>query len=333
MNIGIPRGLSYFDYFPIWQTFFNELGLETTISPPTNKNILNKGVSLCVDDACLPVKVFHGHVADLKGKVDAIFIPRLVSIAPREFICPKFIGLPEMIKNSIEDLPPLMIFSYDLRKSIKDEKKAFMELGVQLGAKPRVIDRAYREARDRQTLYEIMLESGQNPLGVLHPQEKWGPINRGKGTIGIIGHTYLLYDRHLSMDIIAKIRDKGYNLKVPTNISWERIENNLEAMPKKLFWSYGKRMLGCGMEWLKGHEVDGIIFLSSFGCGVDSFVEELLHRYNARQLRLPFATFTLDEHSGQGGFNTRLEAFLDMMEWRNKDGYNLSPHGQDVYSS
>ena len=68
---------------------FKGLGFETVISSPTNKEILNKGVSLCVDDACLPVKLFHGHVADLVGRVDVIFIPRLISISPGEFICPE----------------------------------------------------------------------------------------------------------------------------------------------------------------------------------------------------------------------------------------------------
>lgn len=333
MNIGIPRALSYFDNFPIWQNFINQLGFKTTISSPTNKEILNKGVHLCVDDACLPLKVFHGHVADLIGRVDAIFIPRLVSIVPKEFICPKFIGLPEMIKNSIKDLPPLLIFNYDVHRGYKAERRAFQDLGMQLGANTKLIDKAYKEAKRKQALYEMMLESGENPLGILHPLEKWEPLRGAKGTIGIVGHSYLLYDRHLSMDIIKKVRDKGYNVKMPSNIPIEIIENNLKNMPKRLFWSYGKRMLGCGMEWLKGHKVEGIIFLSSFGCGIDSFIEELLHRYNARQLRLPLATFTLDEHSGQGGFNTRLEAFLDMMEWRDEGGYNISPHGKDVYSS
>ena len=57
----------------------------------------------------LPIKIFHGHVADLINKVDAIFVPRIISIAPREYICPKFLGLPDMIRNSISNLPPLMM--------------------------------------------------------------------------------------------------------------------------------------------------------------------------------------------------------------------------------
>ena len=333
MNIGIPRALLYFDYFPMWQTFLNYLGFSIIISPPTTKDILNIGVSLCVDDACLPVKLFHGHVAYLKEKVDVIFVPRLVSVAPGEFICPKFIGLPEMIKNSIENLPPLLIFNYNLYKDIRDKKDAFDDLGRQLGVSSSHVDRAYKEAISRQYIYEAMIESGQNPLAILHPKEKWDKLDYSKGVIGIIAHPYLVCDRYISMDIAKKIRDKGYDVRISANVPQTIRENNLETMPKRLFWSYGRNLLGSGIEWLKGNEVDGIIFLSSFGCGIDSFIEELIRRYNARQLRLPYAVFTIDEHSGQAGFDTRLEAFLDMLEWRCKDGYNFSPYGYDVYSS
>ena len=80
------------------EEFFEMLGYKTVVSNNTSKLILDNGVMNCVDDACLPVKLFHGHVIDLLGRADVIFIPRLISINPGEFICPKFIGLPEMIK-------------------------------------------------------------------------------------------------------------------------------------------------------------------------------------------------------------------------------------------
>ncbi|NLJ41178.1 MAG: hypothetical protein GX352_06170 [Clostridiales bacterium] len=315
MNVGIPRALLYFDYFPLWQTFLSLAGFEITISPPTNKDILNKGVSLCVDDACLPVKLFHGHTADLADKVDVIFIPRLISISPGEYICPKFIGLPEMIKNSVKGLPPLIIFDYNLHKDLKGEKIAFGRLGTELGVGGRAIDNAYKEAKRRQLIYRGILESGQNPLSILYPKERWDEKLGTKGTIGVIGHPYLLYDRYISMDIIRKILDNGYNVKVPANVSHSTIEKRLENMPKNLFWSYGKRILGSGMDWLADDRIHGIIFVDSFGCGIDSFVGELLHRYNIRGRRLPYTTITLDEHTGRAGFDTRLEAFLDMMEW------------------
>ena len=76
--------------------------------------------------------------------------------------------------------------------------------------------------------------------------------------------------------------------------------------------------------------VDGLIFLSSFACGIDSFILELLHRYNQRRYRVPCTLITVDEHTGHAGFNTRLEAFIDMIEWRKAYDNNLSTYGTSV---
>ena len=62
VKVGIPRALWYYKYFPLWESFFKDLGAEIIVSPVTNKNILDQGVKLIVDEACLPVKVFFGHV-------------------------------------------------------------------------------------------------------------------------------------------------------------------------------------------------------------------------------------------------------------------------------
>ena len=59
----------------------------------------------------------------------------------------------------------------------------------------------------------------------------------------------------------------------------------------------------------------GIIHLISFGCGPDSLVGELVER-RARRKGFPFLLLTLDEHSGETGLLTRLEAFVDTLQWR-----------------
>ena len=60
------------------------------MSPKTNRDILNTGQA-CVDEACLPVKVFHGHVDYLKDKVDYIFIPKFISLY-RGILLPKHLA-------------------------------------------------------------------------------------------------------------------------------------------------------------------------------------------------------------------------------------------------
>jgi predicted nucleotide-binding protein (sugar kinase/HSP70/actin superfamily) len=55
MRIGIPRGLLYYQYFPMWKTFFETLGAEAVVSPATTQEMLDQGCSRAVGDICLPV--------------------------------------------------------------------------------------------------------------------------------------------------------------------------------------------------------------------------------------------------------------------------------------
>lgn len=330
MKIGIPRALLYYDYFPMWETFFEELGHEVVVSTPTQKDIVNLGVSFCVDDACLPVKLFHGHVINLIDKVDMIFIPRLVSICQGEFICPKFIGLPEMIKNSIKGLPPLLILDLNLHRSTDNLIKAYVEMGKKIGANSRKAIQAFRSASLKQKEYEFRLRSGQTPLEIVNSRLSNRTI-KGGGVVGVIGHPYLIFDSHASMNIIEKIREKGYKVIVPENVSDEQIDKYVSKLPKKLFWTYGKRLLGSSLFMLDNKKIDGMIFVSSFGCGIDSFMGELIQRFNGRKWKIPYTTITLDEHTGEAGFETRLEAFLDMMKWREKGDSYVSTYGSSLY--
>lgn len=73
-KIGIPRGMLYYENFPFWRDYFQAIGYEVVVSKRTNKDILDSGILSSVDEACLPVKIIHGHVDYLKDKVDYIFL-------------------------------------------------------------------------------------------------------------------------------------------------------------------------------------------------------------------------------------------------------------------
>ncbi|MCL0065501.1 acyl-CoA dehydratase activase-related protein, partial [Dehalococcoidia bacterium] len=75
--IGVPRGLFYYRYFHFWRAFFEELGSEVVVSPPTDKKILDYGLRCLTDEICLPVKAFCGQAASLKGKCDFVLIPSI----------------------------------------------------------------------------------------------------------------------------------------------------------------------------------------------------------------------------------------------------------------
>ena len=57
-----------------------------------------------MDEACLPIR-FSWTCFSLKDKSDIIVIPRIMQVKKENIYVQKFCGLPEMIINSIPDIP------------------------------------------------------------------------------------------------------------------------------------------------------------------------------------------------------------------------------------
>lgn len=319
-KIGIPRALLYYYYFPLWQTFFTSLGAEVVVSPPTNKAILSRGLEHAADDVCLPVKVAVGHVLDLKDRVEAIFLPRLVSVATREYICPKFLGLPEMVRHSIEGLPPLISPNLNLYRK-KNPYYFFADLGRIFGRPPWQVIAAYHRACHVQRRYTKLLESG------LLPEEAFAALSgrvkdltqplQGSLTVAVIGHPYNIYDAFINMDLLGKLAQREVRVLTADSLPDEAICRGAALLPKRLFWTLGRRVVGAAYHCLQEGFVDGMIHVSSFACGPDSLTGELIAR-RAYRSGFPYLNLVLDEHTGEAGVVTRLEAFLDMVERRRR---------------
>ena len=93
----------YYYYYPLWREFFQNVGMEVMLSPETNKAILDNGIKATLSEACLPVKVFFGHVIALADQVDYLFVPRITRVEPKAYICPKFMGLPDMLRARLHN--------------------------------------------------------------------------------------------------------------------------------------------------------------------------------------------------------------------------------------
>jgi predicted nucleotide-binding protein (sugar kinase/HSP70/actin superfamily) len=63
--------------------------------------------------------------------------------------------------------------------------------------------------------------------------------------------------------------------------------------------------------------VDGFIQVTPFACGPDAIVGDLLER-RIKQAGKPLLKLNFEEHSGEAGIITRLEAFLDLIKFRSR---------------
>jgi predicted nucleotide-binding protein (sugar kinase/HSP70/actin superfamily) len=316
-KVGIPRGLFYYKYFPLWKTFMEELGAEIVLSDYTSKKILDVGIKTCIDETCLPIKVYHGHIASLKDKVDYLFIPRFTSISKNEYICPKFGGLPDMVRHSFKNLPVIIDTEVNLRKSNKNAMKAALEVGSYFTDNKRTVKEAFAKAKGKHREFRMNLEKGVLPSDILGKRRETFNKTIDKSlNILIIGHVYNLYDNYINMDMVHKLLNTGVNIITVDMIEEKIINERVGTLNKRLFWSFGRQAVGSALYALENDVVDGIIYLMSFGCGVDSFISDLVERKVRAGKNIPFMVLTLDEHSGEAGMDTRLEAFIDMIRWR-----------------
>jgi len=312
MKIGLPKGLLFSKYHVFAATFWEEIGAEIVISPDTNKKILDEGTKYCVDEACLSMKVFHGHVAWLKDQCDAIFVPRIMGIKEKEYICPMFCGLPETLINDIPGLPHLIdtpVYSTDVASLSKWAKKASSCVTRDEGAIMTALDRA------------------------LFKQKGFCPGKNDEGyplKIALIGHAYHVNDHFVNMNLIKKINNAGVGVVTEEYADQTDREEEVKKLFKKPFWSFAREYYGAAVSMFRTGKVDGIIYISSFACGIDSVVIELIQHETGD---FPLLILKLDEHTGEAGLDTRVEAFLDMMKRRAIHGDYLSQSGQCLFCS
>lgn len=327
-KIGIPRAMYYYRYFPMWKAFFEELGAEIVVSQPTSKKTLDDGSKYCVDEACLAVKLYMGHVENLKTLVDYIFIPRFTSISKREYICPKFGGLPDMIRRSIPGLPEIIDTEVNLYRSHNGAYTAAIDAGSYLSNDLLKITRAYKKAQQEYWIYKDKLKLGLLPEDIFENRVNILRNSSGKAlNIAVIGHEYNIYDGYFNMDLLKKLRSLGVNVTTIEMMDEQKINSMAETIDKKMFWSFGRSAVGMALNVIESKSYDGIIYLMSFGCGVDSFVQDFIERKVRNQSTIPFTVLTIDEHTGEAGLDTRIEAFIDMIRWRYSHDRNISAHG------
>ncbi|NLY30789.1 MAG: hypothetical protein GX047_09220 [Firmicutes bacterium] len=321
-TVGIPRALAYHDYSPLWKAFLSNLGAEPVISPPTNQAIVNDGVGLAVDGTCLPVKIFYGHVSWLiEAGVDSIFLPRLISVAPKEYICPKFMGLPDMMAAAFPNRARFIAPVVNLTLSPRLFYRELEKVGQGLGCTAKETRKAWDEALAAQKRFQSFLQGGNWPAEYEAEQDRdtesmvTRPLDNPNLRIGLLGHSYVIYDKLASMDAVSRLHHMGAEVLTVDMLSPARIEAQAVRWPKRMFWTSGRRILGAAWEYTE-MPVDGIIYITAFGCGTDSLTAELVERTVRRRSQIPQLILNIDEHTGEAGVVTRLEAFVDMLRWR-----------------
>lgn len=319
MKIGIPRAMSFYTTYAFFYGFFTDLGIEIVLSDKTTKQTLSKGSSLVVTETCMPVKVFVGHVLNLLDKgVDKIWVPSFQSIAPKIYNCSKIRGLPDLIRNVVKK--DFTIIEATLDKSEKNQgfyeflKEAVAPFGIK---DEKRIKKASKVGWRVYNNFRVMTSSGMDYNQAMNyaiqgkvfiPNEtKEYPIS-----IALVSHYYNIYDERTSMRIFEKLKNMDVKVYSALQLTNEQMDEGINALGQTIYWANEHEMTGCAGHYLKDNKIDGVITLTAFGCGPDSLMIERITR-KTKQFNKPLLNLTIDEHTGEAGFITRLEAFVDML--------------------
>lgn len=287
-RIGIPRALGHYLYPDLWETFFSVIGAQVVLSEPTTRRTIEQAGLRSESEHCLPFKLFDAHLDELVGHVDMIFIPRILSMRRGHIACPKLGVLPDSARASIPE--GVNILSIDIDERHVPLAETLTQVGRLLGvgqatlkvAGPQALaalDRAQRQVRD---------SPNKEALRFL-----------------VMGHPYNLHDPFLSDLILNKLDMLGVCVEI---MSFARQE--IEAYP--ITWDMCSVMYD-RLRRLEPGVWAGAVQLSSFNCGCDSIVSVLFREILAGK-KIPCMTLVLDEHAGQAGVDTRLEAFVDSIK-------------------
>ncbi len=301
IKIGLPRAMLYYRYRVLWRTFFQELGMETVISAATDRDIMERGTALAIDEACLSLKIYLGHVAALVGKCDYIMAPRVSNFGRHRSMCTRFESMPDLIRNVFRNSGQKFI-SYEVDEEMKkkDEEEGFVEMGKALGCSAKASKKAYKQAKKADLV--------QHKERVQKYEQQY---KREGMKVLIAAHSYVVEDPYMGKTVADYLKRVGVIPLRADMVDRDAALKHSKELSPTCKWEVNREILG-GIA-MHQEDVDGIILLSAFPCGPDAMTNELITR---RVKDVPMLNLVLDSQSGTAGVETRLESFIDIIRFK-----------------
>jgi predicted CoA-substrate-specific enzyme activase len=302
--IGIPRAFSVHTLYPLYSWFFHELGIKTFLST----EVAHEGVARAESTYCFPAEIAHGAVQDCLDKgADYVLLPHFRDMPSYESdihanFCPITQGLPYYIEKAFPDidknrwLPLVVSFKFGEGKALE----LFCEMTKRLGIDEAETKAAFTVAMSKQQQYSDAVHAmGKEALEEARKADR--PV------IATLGRPYNAFTPEANMGIPRKFTTRGYSI-----IPFDILPFHDEVIFPNMYWYYGQQDLKAA-NLLKKEDNIYLAFITNFSCAPDSFI---LHYVKWMMGQKPFLVLELDSHSADAGVDTRVEAFLDII-----DGY------------
>ena len=135
-------------------------------------------------------------------------------------------------------------------------------------------------------------------------------------SILVVAHPYIAFDQYMAGDIIRSLTQLEcmplFACETDHAKSYKASLDFSSTMP----WIISRELIG-SILMLKD-QVDGIILISAFPCGPDSMTDDAIMRCIQG---VPILNLMIDAQTGTAGIQTRLESFIDILQFQRRGGY------------
>jgi predicted nucleotide-binding protein (sugar kinase/HSP70/actin superfamily) len=215
-------------------------------------------------------------------------------------VCPLTQGLPYFARQAFgladeKILRPVL----SMKDGFEASRRAFEQVAEQLGFTREEGSHAYDVGIAQ---YRRFLDA-YRALGrkLLREVEE----NPDRVYIALLGRPYNAFTRDANMGIPRKFTSQGVTI-----LPFDMIYTEEGDIPPNNYWYYGQQNMRA-VQQVKRTDNLYLAWISNFSCAPDSF---LLHYVRWLMGQKPYLVLEIDSHTADAGLDTRVEAFLDIVE-------------------
>lgn len=304
--IGIPAALHLFDDLRFWKVFFHRLGIRTATSERYAEAV-KEGRRLAGAELCAPLTALHAHVAHLRERCDAVFLPfylekKSSEKGARRQLCyytqfaPSFAGGEA---GGDLDRPLIRPIVHSLYGPVFTKAELYHALRpiVPAGLSPFDVSAAFDEAVREKN-------AGLARLREVYQRET---AKREDFHVVLLGRPYTVLSEWMNKGIPDRFASLGVPVFYQDMLSYRSEDiSGIASLLKEVHWHYAATILEAAEVTARTPSAYPVL-LTSFKCSPDSFVTDYF-RQIVESHGKPYLVLQLDEHDSRLGYETRVEA-------------------------
>jgi predicted nucleotide-binding protein (sugar kinase/HSP70/actin superfamily) len=341
--------------------FIRKLGFEAVRLPKINNDTITKGVSLSPEFACVPFKLSAGVLLQaIEAKADVFIMPAGGTIAACQ-LAEFGVAQQYILDRTNKKCEIILLDSFNMKSILDKFRKYNPKLALKTLAEAAIIagqkfvlleylEELYheiyivakkRKAEAFKAKFEKLIGQNDNLIElymlkkiIKEERDKYPPLATGRMLrIGVIGDIYSINEPFINNNIFEKLCDLKVYAKhsIPlttlynkdTNISAAELllDDEAEKYLRHNIGAYSKHSIKSALKYAR-MKYDGLIHICPFNCMPEIVVRNILPKIS-REHDIPILYLSLDEQTGDAGFTTRVEAFVDLIKIRKKGSNNL----------